>query len=292
MSFRIIALIASLLLLTTTLAEAQKFRKFRNRYNQRMNRHGQFSYTAGVGLSTYFGDLKDNPVDLWAKPSTQLGVQYRVNNHLHIRSEVMWYRISGADSLNNPETTIFDRNLSFRADNFEINAVALWQFFNKYSRYNRPVLNPYVFAGVGATTNNPKARYQDEWVALRPLQTEGVEYSGIVFVIPAGIGVTYHLNNNFDISFEYGYRVTFNDYLDDASTDYRDPATFTDPLARELADRRDELDFTPRYTGDKYRGNPSRDDWYLITGLKVTYTPGPASNRRYQRPKYRGRRRR
>ena len=280
------------MLLLAVNAESQQFRKFKNNYQKKMYRHGEFSYTAGAGIATYFGDLKANEFNLWAKPSIQLGAMYRVNNNLHVRSEIMWYRISGADTLNNIENSIYDRNLSFRADNFEWNAVALWQFFNKYSRYNRPVLNPYAFAGVALTTNNPKALYEGEWHSLRPLQTEGVEYGPIVFAIPAGLGVTYHLNGNFDISLEYGYRLTFFDYLDDASTNYRDPDSFAEgSIAQKLADRRDELDREPRYTGDKYRGNPSNHDWYLVTGLKVTFTPGAANQQRYKRPKYRGRRR-
>lgn len=284
---RIIACCIAFFLLSCAFAEAQTFRKFRNRYNQRMYRHGQISFTGGAGISTYFGDLKANELDLWVKPTTQLGAIYRLNNHLHFRSEIMWYRISGADSLNDFENSIVDRNLSFRSDNFELSVVALWQLFNKYSRYNRPVLNPYAFTGVAVTSNSPKTRYQGEWVALRPLETEGVNYGQFIFAIPAGLGVTYHASPRWDFSAEYGYRITFTDYLDDASTDYKDPDSFTDPLARELSDRRDELSYTPRYTGPKYRGNPSNDDWYLITSLKVTYTPGPVNMQQYRRPKRR-----
>lgn len=251
-----------------------------------MYRHGLVSYTAGAAISTYFGDLKDNPVDLWAKPSTQLGVQYRYNNHLHFRTEILWYRISGADSLNDIETDIYTRNLSFRADNFEWNVQAMWQLFNKYSRYNRPILNPYAFVGVGLTTNNPKAFYQGEWHALRPLQTENVSYSPIAFVLPAGLGVTYHVNNKWDISAEWGYRMTFFDYLDDVSTVHIGRDNISDPLKKALADRRPEAGYSPAAPGGK-RGNPSRDDWYLITGLKLIYSPGPASQSRYKRAKFR-----
>lgn len=287
MRYKFTAILAGILMMACTYAEAQTFRNVKNRVNNRIYRHGTFQFNAGLGITSYFGDLKENSTDLWVRPTTQLGVQYRLNNHWHIRSEIMWYRIAGADSLNDMETTIHDRNLSFRADNFEINAVALYYLFNKFARYNRPNLNPYAFAGVGLTTNNPKAYYQGEWHSLRPLQTEGVQYGAVVFTLPAGLGLTYHINNSWDISAEWGYRITFSDYLDDASTDYRDPASFDNDLARKLADRRDELPYPARYQGDRYRGNPDRNDWYLITGLKVTYTPGAGSMNRYRRPKYR-----
>jgi opacity protein-like surface antigen len=287
MSIKFIALLGALLLLSCSIAEAQ-FRQFKNRYNQRMYRHGEFSFSAGLALASYYGDLKDNPTDLWAKPSTQLGVQYRFNNHLHFRTEALWYRISGADSLNGIETGIHTRNLSFRADNFEWNVVALWQLFNKYARYNRPTLNPYIFAGVGLTTNNPKAHYNGEWYNLRPLQTEGVAYSSLVLVLPAGLGITYHISNNWDISAEYGYRITFNDYLDDVSTTHLGVDNISDPVRRALSDRRPEIGLQPFPAGGQ-RGNPSNNDWYLIAGLKITYSPGPANSKRYKRPKFRGR---
>lgn len=287
MRYKFLAFVACFLILACSIAEAQNMRKFRNRANARYSRHGIFQFTGGIGISSYFGDLKDNAFNLRAKPSIQLGAQYRVNNNLHIRSEIMWYRIVGADTLNDIETSIYDRNLSFRADNVELNVVALWYLFNKFARRNRPVVNPYAFAGVGISTNSPKAFYQDEWHALRPLQTEGVQYGAVVFALPAGFGVTYHISNNWDISAEWGYRITFSDYLDDASTDYRNQDTFTNDLARKLSDRRNELGRPARYQGDKYRGNPGNNDWYMITGLKATFTPGPAGMRRYRRPKYR-----
>lgn len=263
-----------------------------------MYRHGQISYTAGAAMATYFGDLKDNPTDLWAKPSIQLGAQYRYNNHLYFRTEVLWYRISGADSLNGIETTIKERNLSFRADNFEWNVQVMYQLFNKYARYNRPTLNPYVFIGAGLTTNNPKAYYEGDatleegWYALRPIQTEERAYSPVAIVFPAGIGVTYHINSNWDVSAEYGYRVTFNDFLDDVSTFYPDkPHSELTPMQQVFTDRRPEIGLDRRRPGYPYRGNSKNDDWYLITGLKVTYSPGPDKVSRYKKPKYRGRRR-
>ena len=289
MSLRIAPfVIVAFLFLFCSNAEAQKFRRFKREYQKRMFHHGEFSFTAGTGISSYFGDLKDNSLNLWAKPSIQLGTQYRVNNNLYIRSELMWYRISGADNLNSIDSDIRERNLSFRSDNVELSAVGLWQLFNKYSRYNRPILNPYAIAGVALTTYNPKALYQGKWHELRPLQTEGVAYGNITFALPVGLGLTYHISNQWDISFEYGYRITFNDYLDDVSGAYLGYEAFPEgSIAQQLSDRRPELGLEPQKAGFPKRGNSSVDDWYLITGLKVTYTPGPAGRKKYKRPKRR-----
>ncbi|WP_224999051.1 DUF6089 family protein [Cesiribacter sp. SM1] len=273
MKFSVIPVLIGILVSVSTIAEAQ-FRKGIDEpvsVYQRKNRHGTFFYSAGFGISSYFGDLKDDRKQLWAKPSTQLGLQYRVNDRLHFRTEISWYRISGADSLNDPNTGIYDRNLSFRADNFELNLVGLLHLFNKYS-IAKPPVNPYLIAGVGLTTNTPKANYNGEWHKLRPLKTEGTSYSAVMPVFPVGAGIAVHLNTNWDISLELGYRFTFTDYLDDVSTTYRGVENFEDPLARALSDRRPEMGLNPLPNGNR-RGNSTDFDGYLITGIKVVYTP-------------------
>lgn len=279
------------LLFVSQVADAQiRRKKIRRNYVSRMQRVGEFSYTGSVGISTYFGDLKQS-YDLWAKPSLGLGVNYRAGRHITVRGEVNWYRISGADSLNEARYTIYDRNLSFRSDNFEVNVAALYYLFNKYSRTNRPILNPYVFAGIGFTTNNPKALYEGEWVNLRKLQTEGVSYSSVLLTTPVGLGLSYHnLFPGVDVSIEGGMRYVFSDYLDDVSTVYKEESTFENPLAYELSDRRDEfIERTgrePRNKSMNYRGNPSNKDWYFISALKVTYVPGLPQQQRFKRAKF------
>ena len=154
-------------------------------------------------------------------------------------------------------------------------------------RYQSRQLNPYGFAGLALTTNSPKARYQGEWHDLRPLQTEGVSYSSIIFALPLGLGLTYHVDNNWDVSFEYGYRITFSDYLDDVSTVHLGKENVNDPLRKALVDRGPELPGVKPRPAGSIRGNTNRHDWYLITGLKVTYTPELSKMKRYRRPKYR-----
>jgi hypothetical protein len=268
-----ISLLVCLFLFSCTLAEAQ-FRKGVDEpisVYQRKNRHRTFSISAGAAFSSYYGDLKDSRIDFWAKPSAQLGLQYRVNDHFHFRAELIWYRISGADSLNKSNSGIYDRNLSFRADNFELNLVGLMHLFNKYA-VGRPFVNPYVFAGIGVTSNNPKANYQGVWYELRPLRTEGVAYAPVVLVIPFGGGLAVHLSDSWDISLEAGYRLTFHDYLDDVSTTFPGVETFEDPIARALSDRRPEMGLQPRPAGSR-RGNSTGFDGYFLGGIKLVYTP-------------------
>lgn len=282
MQYKIRIIFACLFLFCGTLAEAQeRFGTPGIAAYKRMNRHGVFSFSAGAGISSYYGDLKASNTDLWARPSIQLGVEYRLNNHLHFRSELSWYRISGADSLNDQDLSIYRRNLSFRSDNVEMNIVARYEFFNRFSRVNPRLLNPYGFVGIGFTTVNPKAQYQGEWYELRPLITEGVEYSPIALVIPFGVGVSYHIDRNWDLAFEFGYRYAFTDYLDDVSSTHLGVENIEDPIRRALSDRRPEIGIPPVEAGNQ-RGGPARD-MYLMTGLKLMYTP----DLNHRKPKFR-----
>lgn len=271
-----------LLFLSFTNSKAQNFPKPGSPSYKLVNRHGVFSVSAGLGISSYFGDLKGRQTDIWAKPSTQLGIQYKINNHLYLRTEAIWYRIAGADSLNDEESSIYSRNLSFRSDNVELNIVALYQWFNKHSRPNHHLLNPYGFAGIGITTVNPVAFYNGEWYNLRTLMTEGKEYNLATMVIPFGVGIACNINSSWDLSIEYGYRYSFSDYLDDVSSVHLGIDNIEDPIVKALSDRRPERGMTPVRAGSQ-RGNENINDWYLIASIKVTYTP--AIN--YRKPNFR-----
>jgi hypothetical protein len=271
-----------LLCYSCTLSKAQSFPEPGSSSYKRMNRQGTFALSVGLGVSSYFGDLKGRQADISVKPSTQIGLQYKVSNHVSLRAEVIWYRIAGADSLNDESSSIYSRNLSFRSDNAEWSLVTLYQLFNKYSRSSLPALNPYGFAGIGITTVNPAAFYSGEWHDLRSLMTEGKKYSPVALVIPFGVGVGYSVNNNWEFSAEYGYRYSFSDYLDDVSSFYVGVENMDDPIGKALSDRRPEKGMAAASAGS-IRGNEKVNDWYLIFCLKVTFTP-PIN---YRKPAFR-----
>ncbi|MGW8121944.1 DUF6089 family protein [Roseivirga echinicomitans] len=263
-------------------------------YSRRRDRSMMFSF--GLGATTYHGDLHDVLYDgFTARPNLGIGLRKKFGSQLSLRVDLNWYQIAGADSLNqkiknreNPSLPDRDRpgwtdtrrprNLSFRSNNLELSAMLLFNFIpvnNSYTR--RPLINPYIYAGVGLSSNNPKALYQGEWVPLRPLQTELTPYSGRIMVIPVGLGIRLKANDDIDILLEAGYRHTFTDYLDDVSKDHVDPAAFdalfgenTEKalLAKALSDRGAEGGFPVRKAGWD-RGNPSKNDAYYIFQIRL-----------------------
>ncbi|TAL63219.1 MAG: hypothetical protein EPN85_00680 [Bacteroidetes bacterium] len=223
--------------------------------------------------------------------------RYKIHPDILIRGSVGWYRISGADKFSTNPGRV-GRNLSFRNDIIEASVTGQYVFYDiadlgRTYRY-RNDFKAYVFTGAAGAYHNPKAEYNGSWVALQPLHTEGqgiVEgapkpYSRFIFVVPAGAGFFFTLQKKYRIGWEFNWRTTFTDYLDDVSTVYADPNLLESDEARDLANRNDELvyadnpdlpdpqNYYPHIEGGvmKYpkRGDPKHNDSYLSTTINAS----------------------
>jgi hypothetical protein len=250
----------------------------------------RLDYGFQLGASNYLGDIggksgprRDFVSDMklaetrWA---AAYFVRYKINQKLAIRGQLAYQRIQGADSLStNPARNA--RNLSFRNDIFEVSAtpqITIYENQDLGSTYRfRLAFNFYVFGGIGVIHQNPQASYKGDWVALQPLHTEGVNYSLWQGVVPLGTGFYFTIRKKHRIGFEYNWRVTFTDYLDDVSSKYVDPKTLTTQGAA-LANRTNELpkgDYTTAFLnnflpGDK-RGDVKHNDTYMTMTVNYSY---------------------
>lgn len=219
-----------------------------------------------AGGTQYVGDLWEIGDEINPGLTFGIGIRQRIAPMFSIRGDISFYNIKGDDRL----TTDFarnNRNLSFKADNFEASLMGVFHVFPHYSYRQRPGFNLYFFGGLGVTTNNPKGRYQGTWYNLREIETEGVNYNALVRVIPLGTGLTYKLSEKVDFGFEIAYRVIDTDYLDDVSNTYRPADSFSDPVHRELSDRRT----TGRGGYSEIRGNALNNDSYWFVNFKLEY---------------------
>lgn len=224
----------------------------------------------GSGVSSYYGDLKEEKRSIDPKPTINVGLQYYFTNRISVRAEVTWFQLTGDDAKSEDQSRI-NRNLSFSANNFELSATGAINLLPNGTRfYQRAVFNTYVFAGVGLLYSNPKAELDGEKHALQPLQTEGVSYSRFQPVIPYGLGARVMIGPFFNLAIEGSYRVTFTDYLDDVSTVHPDKSSWTDPVRVALSDRRPELGLSPYEPGTQ-RGNADDNDSYFLITAKLEY---------------------
>jgi hypothetical protein len=145
-------------------------------------------------------------------------VNYVFGTHLKARVEGTYYQMSGSDVPSDPRAFRTPRNLTFRARNWEAAGIIEYYWHPvKLNNITRHLWNPYIFAGVGMSTNDPQTQLNGSWVALRPLQLENNPYEKYVVVFPMGLGFKYKLNVYMDLKFEGNYRFTLTDYMDDIS---------------------------------------------------------------------------
>jgi len=186
------------------------------------------------------------------------------------------------------------RNLDFRSNISEVYGgfeVFPFMFLNRFEEdYIR--LQPYGFIGIGVFHFNPQGSLTDSttgiktWYDLHPLRTEGEgmaeypdrkEYSLTQINIPMGVGLKYYVSDRFNVSFEFLYRKSFTDYIDDVSTFVIDPNLFDKYLtpqqaaiAKRISDKTVGI-VTPgvtNYPPGTQRGNPKQDDAYFSLLMK------------------------
>lgn len=243
-------------------------------YNKNRNRNLVLS--VGTGTTHYYGDLAKNGDHSNIRPNLAIGARYNFYRWLSASTEFTWFMLAGDDK---SDPTKEKRNLSFHSHNFELSAVMMISLFEEDRRfYMREFANPYVYAGVGLVSYNPRAKLpgDDTNYNLRKLNTSGEDYSGITASFPLGAGVKFRINPFLNIALDGGYRFLLSDHIDDVSSGiYPDPTSFTDQNARRLSDRTWETlpagEPTWAEQGKNFRGNPEDKDGYFIFNIKLEY---------------------
>ncbi|MCF1750647.1 hypothetical protein [Mariniradius sediminis] len=180
-----------------------------------------WSVSVAAGPTQYFGEL----YSLWKynegiQPdwNVNFAVRRTLGTYIRARAEFTYYQISGQDPPADPRSYRNPRNLHFRARNWEASMVGEFHLKPvKVYNITRSFFNFYGFAGVGVSSNDPKAELNGTWVDLRPLQVENNPYNKHIIVFPTGIGMKYKLNVYTDLTVELNYRWTLTDYMDDIS---------------------------------------------------------------------------
>ena len=239
----------------------------------------------GLGGSHYFGDL--NTRASLNRPKMAATVFFRKNlgNYIAVRLGASFAQLGYSDKYNDFNKQMFSRNLSFNSKVWELSLQGDFNFFRFMPGEPDYSFTPYITFGAGIFTYDPYAYLRDEKILLRPLNTEGQgstlypdrkPYSTMAISIPFGGGVKYAFNDRFNIGFEVLYRFTNNDYLDDVSTTYVDPAVFPPnpdgsiSNALLLSDRSYELG-TPIGIPGRQRGNSKQKDHFVTAMFHVTF---------------------
>jgi hypothetical protein len=209
--------------------------------------------------------------------------RYRISPKVAVKGSLNYIRLSGDDvkSDNGPRRA---RNLNFKNDMFELLVNGEYYIYKVNDvggtgRY-RADFNLYLFGGIGAFYSNPKGQsVSGDWVSLRGLSSEGKSYSAINLAIPLGIGFYYTLDRKYRIGMEIGYRTTFTDYIDDASTVYvNDYDGITNKTDQALLDQINAELYggeqgvsTNNFTVGSKRGDPKQNDGYMTMTVNFSW---------------------
>ena len=207
------------------------------------------------------------------RPVFHFGHSYRIAFLFNIVNDISFGYLYGNDQFTN-ETFRNNRNIHFRSPLFEYSSlIHFYPFPEKegakftLSGYRlrlkkKSILQwfssgkvnvyPFFYTGISFFHFNPQAKYpidgeitsmQGKWISLKPLKTEGQglfptrpDYSLNQIAIPFGMGVKYFIDMYWAVTFEYGFRITFIDYIDDVSTTYVDPAILKNAIGGEQGD--------------------------------------------------------
>ena len=228
----------------------------------------------GGGMN-YLGDLNKQSALSIPRLAGGIGLRYQLDNRWAFRAE------ASIGSVACEKDYIELRNLSFKSNIFELSALAEFNFAPYGPAPTEQKWTPYLFGGFALFHFNPQANYtladgSTQWADLQPLCTEGQgssvypdrrPYALTQFCMPFGVGVKFRLSKSFSFSAEYGFRMTWTDYLDDVSKTYVGNEVLLSNsedgvLAAMLADRSGEVvDGYVNAPGIK-RGDDSLDDWY------------------------------
>ena len=225
-----------------------------------------------------------------SRPSGGLFVTATIHEAIAFRLETTLGQVKADDGiLKNDQSEArsrYRRNLHFRSQIMEASVIVEVHPLIFFQRDQLPLVSPYLAAGLGYFSFNPKARLDDNWIELHPLHTEGQgfrEFPGRELYklqqlsCPVGGGLKYEVSTFIVVRLEFEYRFLFTDYLDDVSDNYIDPALFYKyfqpsqaRIAEKLADRQRELDPFHTTTAGYRRGNPQSNDTFFSISLKLS----------------------
>jgi hypothetical protein len=245
---------------------------------------GQVNEIGGtIGASYYIGDL--NPLRHYPRDTKLAGglvFRHNFNDRYALRIQGLYGALQAYDS-DSEDTLQQLRNLHFTTKLVEASLLLEINFF-KYRKRGKDgkKWTPFVFGGLCYFRTNPKAQLDDTWYELQPLGTEGQGttargnsegYKLDQIGIPIGAGIKVNLGR-VDLQAEWGIRRTYTDHIDDVSGTYVDLdllAFENGPLSASLADRSPLVGVPGYNSADRARGDTGTRDWYVYSGLTITY---------------------
>ncbi|ALJ06017.1 hypothetical protein APS56_13135 [Pseudalgibacter alginicilyticus] len=147
-----------------------------------------------------------------------------------------------AEDIKSDDPRRIQRDYTFESNILEISAGLEFNFFDFNLHSGKKLATPYLYTGISVA-------HHDNYYFLNGIQTSE-NTSSWAYGIPMVLGIKTTFINNFILGFEVGARYTFSDEIDGSIPD--------------SANKQSLYSF----------GNKNNDDWYMFTGITLTYTFG------------------
>lgn len=199
-------------------------------------------WTAFLGVANYQGDLPEPHFEV-VESRLAAGLIYRYHWHPQwsLRAQLIVGQIRGDDRHAQSRAS---RQFRFSSSLIESAFAVEWKPFGRQSHYYvgkfRPHWGPYVFLGLGLTQADPRATcYRTDLPKeVDPFASEMRQT--LFLAVPVGLGIRYDWSPHWSVGLEVGQRPVFSDLLDGVSVS----------------------------------GNPDKDDWYVFSGLTISWLIG------------------
>ncbi|WP_291075455.1 MULTISPECIES: DUF6089 family protein [unclassified Empedobacter] len=178
--------------------------------------------------------------------------RFNINPQMGFRANISYSKV-GASDHRSKEYYKLERNKNFRNNIVEGSLMFEYNFFNINDDQEK-AQSPYIFVGVGAFSAKGKEYDYDGTNII-----EKTKYNTDL-TIPFGVGYKVRFNYNWILSFETGVRYTNVDYIDYNTGKFSEEYKNIFP------------NFP--YDNEVVYGNLSNKDWYVITGISLTYSFG------------------
>lgn len=195
-----------------------------------------------VGASNFIGDVGSTKYIAPNKPA--LGAIYKWNRSPRhsFRFSLIYSELEGKDSKSDDPRRI-ERNYSFTNQIIEASAGLEFTFFDFDLHTGKRLGTPYLFTGIAIA-------YHDNFYFNNQGSLRSENTSSYAYGIPMILGFKTNIFENFILAAEIGARYTFTDEIDGSVPDSENI--------------KDIYSF----------GNINNNDWYMFTGISLTYTFG------------------
>ncbi|MFV0219116.1 DUF6089 family protein [Empedobacter falsenii] len=176
--------------------------------------------------------------------------RFNINPQMGFRANISYSKV-GASDHRSKEYYKLKRNKNFRNNIVEGSLMFEYNFFNINDDQEK-AQSPYIFFGVGAFSAKRK-KYEE--VGVPPIEKRKLDLS-----IPFGVGYKVRFNYSWILSFETGIRYTNVDYID-----YN---------TGKFSEKYKNIFPNFPYDDPNNYGNLSNKDWYVLSGITLTYSFG------------------